>query len=55
VDGIVTLVLAIMIWLNWPSSSAWALGLLVGFSMLFSGMTRLMISLAARRVVNQIA
>ena len=55
VDGIVTLVLAIMIWRNWPSSSAWALGLLVGFSMLFSGMTRLMISLAARRVVNQIA
>jgi uncharacterized membrane protein HdeD (DUF308 family) len=55
VDGIVTLILAIMIWLNWPSSSAWALGLLVGFSMLFSGMTRLMISLAARRVVNQIA
>src|ERR1700675_1192582 len=54
-DGIVTLVLAIMIWRNWPSSSAWALGLLVGFSMLFSGMTRLMISLAAGRVVNQIA
>jgi uncharacterized membrane protein HdeD (DUF308 family) len=55
VDGIVTLVLAIMIWRSWPSSSAWALGLLVGFSMLFSGMSRLMISLAARRVVNQIA
>ena len=55
VDGIVTLALAIMIWRNWPSSSAWALGLLVGFSMLFSGMSRLMISLAARRVVNQIA
>jgi uncharacterized membrane protein HdeD (DUF308 family) len=55
VDGIVTLILATMIWLDWPSSSAWALGLLVGFSMVFSGMTRLMISLAARRVVNQIA
>jgi len=27
----------------------------VGFSMLFSGMSRLMISLAARRVVNQVA
>ena len=55
VDGIVTLLVAFMIWRSWPSSSAWALGVLVGVSMLFSGMTRLMISLAVRKVVNDIA
>jgi uncharacterized membrane protein HdeD (DUF308 family) len=49
-DGIVTLVLAFMIWSTWPSSSAWVIGTLVGISMLFSGVTRLMLSLAARRI-----
>jgi uncharacterized membrane protein HdeD (DUF308 family) len=51
VDGIVTLVLAVMIWSTWPSSAAWVIGTLVGISMLFSGMTRLMLSLAVRQIV----
>jgi uncharacterized membrane protein HdeD (DUF308 family) len=52
VDGIVTLVLAIMIWGTWPSSSAWVVGTLVGISMLFSGITRLMLSTAVRRIAS---
>jgi len=51
-DGIVTLILAIMIGWTWPSSTLWVIGTLVGISMLFSGMTRLMISLAARRLAH---
>jgi uncharacterized membrane protein HdeD (DUF308 family) len=51
VDGIITLVLAVMIWTTWPSSAAWVVGTLVGISMLFSGITRLMLSLAVRRLV----
>jgi uncharacterized membrane protein HdeD (DUF308 family) len=51
VDGIVTLVLAVMIWSTWPSSAAWVVGTLVGISILFSGITRLMLSLAVRRIV----
>jgi uncharacterized membrane protein HdeD (DUF308 family) len=54
VDAIITLVLAIMIWRTWPSSTAWAIGILVGVSMLFSGMSRLMLSVAARRVVSEL-
>jgi uncharacterized membrane protein HdeD (DUF308 family) len=50
VDGIVTLVLAVMIWSTWPSSAAWVVGTLVGISMVFSGVTRLMLSLAVRRI-----
>ncbi len=49
VDGGVTLVLAVLIWRSWPSSSVWALGTLVGISLLFTGLSRLMISLAAQR------
>jgi uncharacterized membrane protein HdeD (DUF308 family) len=52
-DGIITLILAVMIFFTWPSSTGWVLGTLVGISMLFSGFTRLMISLAARKVIAQ--
>jgi len=54
-DGIVTLILAVMIWRTWPSSAEWVIGTLVGVSMLFSGLTRLMLSLAARRMVARFA
>ena len=54
-DGILTLILAILLWRAWPSSSVWAIGTLVGISMLFSGFSRLMLSLAARRAVNTLA
>ena len=50
-DGVVTLVLAVMIGRTWPSSAGWVLGTLVGLSMFFSGITRLMLSLTARRIV----
>jgi uncharacterized membrane protein HdeD (DUF308 family) len=51
-DGIITLILAIMIWATWPVSSLWAIGLLVGISILFSGMARLMICIAVRRLAG---
>jgi uncharacterized membrane protein HdeD (DUF308 family) len=47
-DGIVTLLLGLMIYMQWPSSSAWAIGTLVGVSLIFSGVTRLMLALAGR-------
>jgi uncharacterized membrane protein HdeD (DUF308 family) len=54
-DGIVTLILAVMIWRTWPSSAVWVIGLLVGISMLFSGTSRLVLSLAARSVTAKLA
>jgi uncharacterized membrane protein HdeD (DUF308 family) len=54
-DGIITLILGVMIWRTWPSSTEWVVGTLVGISMLFSGISRLMLSLAARRVVAKLA
>ena len=51
-DGLVTLVLSILIWAHWPSSSAWAIGTLVGVSMIMSGVARVMMSLAVRHVTS---
>ncbi|MFZ1050301.1 MAG: DUF308 domain-containing protein [Candidatus Sulfotelmatobacter sp.] len=50
VDGIVTLLLGLMIYVQWPSSSVWAIGVLVGVSMIISGVTQVMLSLAVRNV-----
>src|SRR5271165_2755589 len=55
VDGIVTLLLGLMIYLQWPSSSAWAIGTLVGVSMIISGVTRVMLWLAVRKAAAVIA
>ncbi len=51
-DGIVTIILGVMIWRTWPYSTVWAIGTLVGISMLFSGFSRLMLSLSARRILK---
>ncbi len=47
-DGIVTVVLAVLIARGYPASSTWAIGTLVGISMFFSGLTRLMLSAFVR-------
>ena len=54
-DAIITVVLAILIWRTWPWSTEWAIGILVGINMLFSGVTRLMLSFAARRMATKLA
>jgi len=54
-DGIVTLILGVLVWKQWPSSSLWVIGTLVGISMVFTGTTRLMIGLAARRLTPSAA
>ena len=50
--GIITLLLGVMIWKHWPISSLWALGTLVGISMLLTGITRLMMALKSRKLVD---
>lgn len=49
-NGIVTLALAFLILGNWPASKIWAIGTLVGVSILFSGISRLMMASAVRRI-----
>ncbi|MFY9674981.1 MAG: DUF308 domain-containing protein, partial [Terriglobales bacterium] len=54
-DGIITLLLGLLIYVQWPSSSAWAIGTLVGISMIISGITRVMLSLTVRKAADAIA
>jgi uncharacterized membrane protein HdeD (DUF308 family) len=51
----VTLALGAMIYLQWPSSSLWAIGTLVGISLIFSGVARVGMSFAVRRATGEIS
>ncbi|MCU0524038.1 MAG: DUF308 domain-containing protein [Elainella sp. Prado103] len=44
-NGIITLLLGGMIWFHWPLDAAWVMGTIVGFSILLTGISRLMLSL----------
>ena len=39
-NGLCSLLLALLIWRNWPTSSAWAIGTLIGINLITSGLTR---------------
>jgi len=54
-DGVVTLLLAYLIWRPWPSSSTWAIGILLGINLIVNGITGLMFSLAARKALKVVA
>jgi uncharacterized membrane protein HdeD (DUF308 family) len=49
-NGVVTLVLGIMIWRQWPDSALWVIGLFVGIDMVFAGWSWIMMALAVRSV-----
>ena len=55
VDGIITLVLGVMIWDRWPSNSLWIIGTFVGISMVMTGVTRLMMALAVRKLADRLS
>lgn len=48
-NGICALLLGIIIWREGPSSAVWVIGTLVGFNLIFSGITRLGIWSAVHR------
>ncbi|HIK45443.1 MAG TPA: HdeD family acid-resistance protein [Leptolyngbyaceae cyanobacterium M65_K2018_010] len=51
-NGIITLILGIMVLNRWPFSALWLIGLYVGISLLFSGISLLAAALAARKEVE---
>ena len=55
IDGIVTLLLGGLIYMQWPSSSAWAIGTLVGVSLIFTGVARVAMSMAVRKATSVIS
>ena len=53
-SGIASIVVAILIWLQLPSSAIWAVGLLVGIRFLFTGSSLILLGLAAKSFVSRL-
>src|SRR5215469_1623767 len=54
-DAIVTILLGVLIWAHWPHNSEWIIGTLVGISFIVSGVSRLMLSMAVKRLTAKVA
>jgi uncharacterized membrane protein HdeD (DUF308 family) len=53
-SGIADLILAGLIIAGWPSSAAWALGLIVGINLITSGVALAIAAVASRRAIQEI-
>jgi uncharacterized membrane protein HdeD (DUF308 family) len=54
-NGLITLALGVLIWRHWPSSSIWAIGTIVGVNLLMTGISRVMLGTAARKLGHRVA
>ncbi len=52
-NGIVTFLLGLLIWKQWPSSALWVIGLFIGIDLILTGWSWVMLSLTAKRLVSQ--
>jgi uncharacterized membrane protein HdeD (DUF308 family) len=53
-NGIITLILGILVINGWPGTTIWFIGLYVGISILFSGISLLAAALAARKTIDTV-
>jgi uncharacterized membrane protein HdeD (DUF308 family) len=47
-SGVITLILGILVWAQWPVSGLWVIGLFIGIHLIFAGWTQVMLAFAAR-------
>jgi uncharacterized membrane protein HdeD (DUF308 family) len=55
VNAAITIVLSVLIFLHWPSISVWAIGTLLGLNLITSGVSRLMMGAAVRRIAQRLS
>jgi uncharacterized membrane protein HdeD (DUF308 family) len=52
VSGVVSLLLGLLIWNQWPVSGMWAVGVLVGVDLLSTGVSMIVLASALRRITQ---
>lgn len=53
-SGIVKLALGVLIWLGWPETGLWVIGLFIGIDLIFYGWFWVLLSLTARNIKNYV-
>ena len=49
-NGVITIVLGVLIWQQWPGSGLWVIGMLLGIDLLVTGWTWILLACAARNL-----
>jgi uncharacterized membrane protein HdeD (DUF308 family) len=52
-NGVISVLLGILIWRQWPYSGLWVIGLFVGIEMLLNGWSLVMLSLTGRKLPEE--
>jgi uncharacterized membrane protein HdeD (DUF308 family) len=50
VDGIITLILGILVWAQWPMAGLWIIGLFIGINLITYGWSQMMLAFVLRRL-----
>jgi uncharacterized membrane protein HdeD (DUF308 family) len=53
-NGVVTVILGVLIWRQWPSSGLWVLGMFVGIDLIMNGVTWSVLAVGARKGLAQL-
>lgn len=53
VNGVISMVLGLAIWHQWPLSGLWVIGLFIGIDMVFNGWALVMLGLAVKELPTQ--
>lgn len=54
VSGVLSLVIAGLLWAGYPADAAWAIGLLVGVSLFVTGISMMVVSMSGRRTSREL-
>lgn len=49
-NGVISLLLGVMIWSQWPVSGLWVIGLFIGIDMIFYGWSLIMLAMAVKSI-----
>lgn len=53
VSGVLAFAVGVLLWLGWPSTAAWAVGLLFGINLLSSGLSMVLVALNGREAARR--
>lgn len=51
-SGIINILLGVLIWMQWPASAFWVIGLFIGIDLVFTGWWFIALSLMSRRLIS---
>lgn len=52
-DGIISLILGVLVWVHWPEAALWIIGLFIGINLITTGLAQVMLALSLRKIATE--